>query len=612
MLVLACVAGRLHAADDEARVLILNGMDPYLPVNLATDNAMRSSLAGESDPRFSYFSETIDAQRFPLEQLEPELVALFARKYRAVRIDVVVAVAEPALEFFKRHGERLWPGARVVYEGFPVEDLDASALPRGATGVATHVDVQGTIDIARRMQPGARRIVVVSGSSEFDMRARQQTQTVLSKADVQIPVEFLTGLPLPELVARVAAEPADTIVIYLAQFRDRDGRPYTPREVLRAIGSVSTAPIYGFAETYVGFGAVAGSMESYEAKGRLVGEQVRRALAGAPEDPSRVLLDSPNRCVADARELKRWSLDARRLPGGCDIRFEAVPIWRQYGWQIALAMALIVGQAMLIAALVAQSRGRRRAEQAEQSQRVELARASRLTMAGELTGAIAHEINQPLGAILTNADAGELMLDSGRDRREELRTVLANIRRDDLRASEVIQRLRDLLGKHTFERAAFDLDEVIGGLESIMRVEAKRRGVALDIRRAPRTSVISGDRIQVQQVLINLVLNAMDAVAGQPADRRKVSVTVAESEGHAVLAVRDRGSGIAPEHRAKIFDSFFSTKSNGMGLGLSISRTIVEAHSGRIRVESAPGEDTVFRVELPLDVGSDVPSPRPA
>jgi signal transduction histidine kinase len=425
----------------------------------------------------------------------------------------------------------------------------------------------------------------------------------------RVPGEFLSGLPLPELEARVAAEPPDSIVMYLAQFRDRDGRPYDPHEVLRAIVKSSRAPVYGAAESMLGLGAVAGSVASYASRGRLVGEQVRRALAGGPADPSRIVLAAPNGCVADARALGRWSLDERLLPSGCEMRFADVPIWRQYWWQIALTLAIVAGQAMLIVALFAQHRRRRVAEQAELAQRAVLARASRLALAGELTGAIAHEINQPLGAILSNADAADLMLDSGTDRREELRAILADIRRDDLRASEVIQRLRDLLGKHVVERKELDLNEVVSDLESIMRAEARRRGVVLEIRRAPEALPIMGDRVQLQQVLINLVLNAMDAVADESDARRTVVVSVAKGETGAVLAVRDRGRGIAPEHRTKLFESFFSTKRNGMGLGLSITRSIVEAHGGRVWAESGPGDGTVFQVELPLAIANGTSSP---
>jgi signal transduction histidine kinase len=611
VLALSCLAEPLHAAEEEARVLMLYGLDPYLPPFLAMDKAMRTNLAQDTDRRITFFSESLDSQRFAMEALEPEIDALLAKKYRALRIDVVVAVSRTALVFFERHGERLWPGARVVYVGFLGYEFKPSVLPPGGSAVLSILDAAGTIDIARRLQPKAKRIVVVSGVAEVDRTAEQQAREALAQLDERVPVEFLSGLPLPELTARVAAEPADSIIIYLAQFRDRDGTPYEPHDVLRAIAKTARAPVYGAAETLIGLGVVAGSVASYESRGRLIGEQVRRALAGGSPNPSHVVLAAPNQCVADARALQRWSLAERLLPKDCDLRFAEVPIWRHYWWQIALTLAIVAAQAALIVALLAQSRRRQLAEQAEQAQRAVLARASRLALAGELTGAIAHEINQPLGAILSNADAGDLILESGTDRRDELRAILADIRRDDVRASEVIQRLRGLLGHQEVERTQLDLNDVVNDLSSIMRAEARRRGVALEIRRAPESLPIMGDRIQLQQVLINLVLNAMDAVAGEPEDRRTVVVSASKDERGATLAVRDRGRGIAPEHRPKLFESFFSTKPNGMGLGLSITRTIVEAHGGGIRFESGPGEDTVFAVQLPLAVANGASSPHP-
>ena len=612
-LVLGCMAGPLHAAEDEARVLMLYGLDPYLPPFLAMDKAMRDRLVGETSRRVHVFSESLDSQRFATEPLEAEIASLLARKYSALQIDVVVAVSRTALNFFERHGQRIWPGTKVVFVGFLGYDFKPSALPPGGSAVVSLLDAAGTIDVARSLQPDAGRIVVVSGVAEVDRRAEQQARQALAKGNGRFEAVFLTGLPLPELAARVAAEPPQSIVIYLSQFRDREGRPTEPFEVLRSVIAASRAPVYGAAEPYIGLGAVAGSGSSYADKGRLVGEQVLRALSDRPVEVSQVVLESPNRCVADARALQRWSLDPGRLPSGCELRFENVPVWRQYAWQIALTLAVIAAQAMLIAALIYQRRQRQAAEQAEQSQRAALARASRLAMAGELTGAIAHEINQPLGAILTNVDVGDLMLDSGRDRRDELRGIFANIRRDDLRASEVIRRLRDLLGQHKFERKAFDLNQVVGDLESIMRAEARRRGVTLEIRRAPQALEIIGDPIQIQQVLINLVLNAMDAVADESEARRAVVVSVARAEHGAILAVRDHGRGIAPEHRDRLFESFFSTKPKGMGLGLSITRTIVEAHGGRIWSESGPDDQgTLFQVELPCTPSSVAAPSQPA
>ena len=170
-----------YAADEEARVLILNGIDPYLPAYLAIDGAMRASLAKDEARRIVFFSEALDGQRFSPEALEPEFLALLEKKYRAVHIDVVVAFSIPALEFFKRHGAHLWPGARLVFHGFPGEDIRPETLPPNATAVEARPDVDGTIELAQRLQPDARRIVVIAGVSDLDRRAEQLARGALSK-----------------------------------------------------------------------------------------------------------------------------------------------------------------------------------------------------------------------------------------------------------------------------------------------------------------------------------------------------------------------------------------------------------------------------------------------
>jgi len=184
-LVLSFISAPVHAAKEEARVLMLYGIDPYLPPFLAMDRAMRASLAAATDRRINFFSESLDSQRFALETLEPEMAALLARKYKALPINVVVAVSQTALDFFERHGEQIWPGARVVFVGFLGYEFKPSALPPGASAVLSTLDVAGTIEIARRLQPGSPGIVVISGLSEVDRRAEQQAREAFAKLDVQ-------------------------------------------------------------------------------------------------------------------------------------------------------------------------------------------------------------------------------------------------------------------------------------------------------------------------------------------------------------------------------------------------------------------------------------------
>ena len=600
-LLLCCVSGPLRAAEEEARVLMLYGLDAYLPPFLAMDKAMRGSLANETSGRIQFFFESLDSQRFAMETVEPELAALLAKKYGALRINVVVAVSRIALDFFGRHGAQIWPGARVVFVGFLGYEFNPSALPAGASAVLSILDAAGTIDIARRLQPGARRIVVVSGVAEVDKRAEQQAREALAKLDQRVAVEFLSGLPLPELLARVAAEPPDSIVIYLAQFRDRDGRPYEPHELLRALVKTSRAPVYGAAESMLGLGAVAGSVASYESRGRLIGDQVRRTLAGGPPDPSRTVLAAPNRCVADARALQRWSLDERLLPDGCDIRFADTPLWRQYQREITATVALIAVQAALIGALIVQLRRRRAAELESQTRYLEVAHMNRRVALGEMSASIAHELNQPLGAIRNNASAAEILIKADPPRLQEVAHILADIQRDDQRASDIIERIRKLLRKTPFEVRDMDLNETIEETLQIAGGAAADKKVVVKTELEPGLPKVSADRVQLQQVILNLVLNAIEAMHQNGVHKRVLTVRTARANGkESAVSVADSGAGIPADSIARIFDPFVSSKAGGMGMGLAISRSIIEAHGGAIRAENAAQGGAVFRFTLPF------------
>ena len=591
MVILCTIATPTRAAEDEARVLILNGTDPYLAAFLIVDGAMRASLANETARHITLFSETLDAQRFPIESMEQEFRALFAKKYAALRIDVVVTITRPALDFFLRHGNALWPGARLVFHSVPKGGVEATALPPNARGATTSEDIAGTLAIAQRLQPKSPRILVIAGVGEIDRRLELIARQVLATNAGAATVEFLSGWPQPELVARVSAEPSDSIVLYLAQYRDREGRPYAPRDVLRAIGSASTAPVYAIFETYVGVGATAASAESFEERGRMAGNLVRAALAGAPPDPGRSVLETASRCVTDARALQRWSLDARRLPDGCEIRFADRSYWREHISQIVAALTIIVAQTLLIVTLLTQRHRRRTAEAEALKRYSEMAHMNRRVALGELSASIAHELNQPLGAIHNNAGAAEMLIKANPPKLQEVAEILADIKRDDQRASDVIARIRKMLRKTEFEVREMDLNETIDETMKMLSAEASAKGVSLESDLDSGIGKVKGDRVEVQQVILNLGLNAMDAMHDQPADKRVLTIRSRRANSkEAEVSVVDSGVGIPGGSLSTIFDPFVTTKPGGMGLGLAISRTIVEAHGGQIRAEHRPAE----------------------
>jgi signal transduction histidine kinase len=230
----------------------------------------------------------------------------------------------------------------------------------------------------------------------------------------------------------------------------------------------------------------------------------------------------------------------------------------------------------------------------------EIAHVGRVSMMGQLASALAHEINQPLGAILRNAEAAELFVQSKTPDLEEIRAILADIRTDDQRAGSVIDRMRALLKRHVLEKQPLDLAELVGSVTQLARSDAAMRHVQLKVNLPADLPPLRGDRVHLQQVLLNLILNGMDALNEASQENRRVTVSAQVDAARTVeIAVSDTGQGIAGEKLAQIFDPFFTTKPDGMGMGLAISRTIVESHGGRLWAESNNGTGATFRFTLP-------------
>jgi two-component system, LuxR family, sensor kinase FixL len=232
----------------------------------------------------------------------------------------------------------------------------------------------------------------------------------------------------------------------------------------------------------------------------------------------------------------------------------------------------------------------------------DFAHASRVALLGELTASIAHEINQPLGAILSNAEAAELLLEAESPPLDEVRKILADIRTDDLRASEIIRHIRLLTRKRVMQMESLDANEVAGQAVRLMEAEARRRNVSLCTKFTAAPAAIFGHRVHLQQVLMNLLLNGMEAMADTPESERRLFVrTATNGQRRVEISVTDSGRGIPPEKLPRLFESFFTTKENGMGLGLAIARSIIDSHEGQIFAENNSDVGATFRFDLPVN-----------
>jgi two-component system sensor kinase FixL len=223
---------------------------------------------------------------------------------------------------------------------------------------------------------------------------------------------------------------------------------------------------------------------------------------------------------------------------------------------------------------------------------------SRTTVMGELTASLTHQLNQPLGAILMNAEEIQRMLESAEPDLENLRGAVGDIIQDDLRATETIKGLRTFFRKSAVEKTKLYLRDVVAEVIRMVRSDALFRNVSLTFEPPAMRLRVAGDRIQLQQVILNLVLNAFDAVS-EKEDLREVSISMSVDRDEVRVAVRDSGNGIDPIAGAKIFEPFFTTKPKGMGMGLAIARSIIKAHGGQLSARRNPDRGSTFEITLP-------------
>jgi len=261
-------------------------------------------------------------------------------------------------------------------------------------------------------------------------------------------------------------------------------------------------------------------------------------------------------------------------------------------------------QGTLFLASIIDISARKRMEEEAQRRRDEVSRLERMGLLGEMTASISHEVNQPLSGIIINAGTAlRLMMRPNADL-EELRDILVDVLADAHRAHRVIRNIRETITKGTTVRQRLAINDVIAGVMHMVQPDAAVHSCELHASLAKELPPVEADPVQIQQVLINLLANSFDAVEKMPPSRRRVEVTTGSREGAVRVSVRDHGTGIPANARERVFEQFFSTKSQGVGMGLAIVRSIIEAHSGTITVEDTDGDGAQFTFTLPATNGS--------
>ena len=608
---LLCVASS-EAQPVVRHVLMLQSLDRGNLIIDAFTGHFRLELDQRAGTPVSVVQVVVNPTGFvaaPEREVVDYIRAIFAGRPKP---DVIMTVGGPASVFARTYRQQLFPDAPLLFAAVDVRFLRDAPLGDNETAVAVVNDYPRLVEEILQLLPQTRQVFMVAGSGLLNEFWRRELEEEFRRFQDRLTFVWSEELSLQEILRRCASLPRDSAIFYLTFATDAQGGAYADERVLSQLHARANAPLFGMQSVYFGFGVVGGTMMSIDNLVRNAADVVIRLLNGEPPRSINVPPERPSPPVFDWRELQRWGIAESRLPAGSIVRYRSPSVWQAYRGTVLSAVGVLAVQSLLIVGLLHQRRARRRAELENRRNLALATDAGRRVTMSTLTSSIAHELGQPLTAMIHNAQAGRMMISANRATPDTVSEILSDIESEGVQATQIIDRHRTMLRNHRLDMRPIDLHAVIHESLALVAHDISARQIEATVNLSSNPCILTGDPVLLQQVLVNLVMNAMDAMAETSPARRRVTISTEVKTADVEVSVRDTGTGLPSDIAGELFAPFVTTKAHGLGIGLAITRTIVEAHGGTIDAHNNPKEGATFTVTFRRSVTPKILSGSPS
>jgi signal transduction histidine kinase len=600
VLLLLTVACPVVAAAEPKRVMLLHSFGRDFKPWSEYAKSIRAELERQSSWPLDITDHSLVTARSADEDPEGPFVEYLRALFSKHPLDLIVSIGAPAAAFVQRHRQRLFADTPMVFTAVEQRRVAYSTLTPNDAVVAVWINYFAAIENILQVLPATKSVTVVVGTSPIEKFWKEAIAKEVEPLLSRISLSWTDHLPFDQLLKQAATLPPQSAIFWELMIVDAAGVVHEGGSPLTRLHAVANAPIFSYDESFFGREIVGGPLLLVTDTSRQTAAVAMRILAGEKPGDIKTPPVQFGLPMFDWREMQRWGISDSRLPPGSEIFFRDPTAWDRYRSEILAICAALLVQGALIFWLIYEHRRRNRAEVLARTSMSELTHMNRVATAGELSASIAHEVNQPLTGIVARAGAARRWLAGEKPDLDKVRAALNQIETAGHRAADIIANVKSMFSRDSQTKDEVDINNLIWTVIGLVSIDLRNHQIELKTELGDQLPPILGNRVQLQQLILNLVMNAIDAMHSAP---ERVLTMATTSNGHdgVRVSIADTGPGIDPADVDRIFTPLFTTKEHGMGMGLSICRSIVENHNGRIWVSAGREQGTEFQVFLPTN-----------